>query len=573
MKSFFHFVNVRLKTKKKITSISHDSVLITDDTYKANIFNKYFSSVFVEDNGCMEFLTQRKTEKFPFISFNHTVVEHFLGKIKPSFSLGPDGLCAFFMKKLKHVLCIPLSSIFEVSYRTSKIPSCWAKAFVLPILKKGNPLDINNYRPISLCCVSCKIMESIVNDKLSSYITLNKLLSDYQHGFSRGKSCLTQLLYCKNLWINSLNCKESVDVIFIDFAKAFDSVVHNKLILKLRKYGIDGFILKWLETFLQNRSQIVKINNSFSESLPVSSGVPQGSVLGPILFNIFINDIFECCCNYCEIFLFADDVKLFSSNSFELQNSLNLLSEWSKKWQLQVSIEKCSVLHLGSNNAETSYFLDGHELKRTNCVKDLGVFTSNTLSSTSQCHETYKKASRICSLIHKSFISRNKEIILQAYNVYVLPILDYCSSVYNPSKVSDIQLLEKVQRKFTKRLFHSKISYSDRLKHLCIETLEKRRLKHDLILAYKILHDKIPVLSSFLQYKHIIRPTRSSESMNLVVPKFKLDCKKYFFINRVSSILNSFPVTSMCMDRYNLKNFKRFLDATDLSRFLRGTNS
>ena len=518
----------------------------------------------------MDFTVPSKTSKFPVVNFDPSVVRSFLSKLKPSFSVGPDGLCAYFIKNLSNALCIPLSTIFEVSYRTSQIPSYWSKAIVVPIFKKGNPLDVNNYRPISLCCVSCKTMESIMNESLRSHLQTHNLISGKQHGFSKGKSCLTQLLHCKNSWVNSLDKKQCIDVIFIDFSKAFDSVVHKKLISRLRVAGIDGFAFSWLTAFLHGRTQTVKVHNSFSDPLPVTSGVPQGSVLGPILFNIFINDLIESINGECEIYLFADDVKLFSNNSVSLQRALNHVSEWSTKWQLKISLEKCSVLHLGKNNIENPYFINGYELQRTNCVKDLGILTSSTMSSTLHCNELYKKCSRISSLIYKTFLSRNIDLMLQAYKVYVLPILDYCSPVYNPSKISDINKIERIQRKFTKRILGNNLSYNARLQILKLENLEERRLKSDLALAYKILHNQLPILSHIVQLKQPRMSTRTSTKPQIDVPRFKLNIKKYFFTRRVAEVFNYFPVPDTCMERYDPKKFKRSLDAVDLKRYTRG---
>ena len=314
----------------------------------------------------------------------------------------------------------------------------------------------------------------------------------------------------------------------------------------------------------------MKVGQSFSDTLSVTSGVPQGSVLGPILFNIFINDIVNCVNDDCEIFLFADDVKLFSSQHQSLQDTLNQIGDWSKRWQLNISIEKCFILHLGRNNPEMAYYLDGLKLQPSNSVKDLGVFTTNSLSSTIQCNEIYKKCSRISSLICKTFLSRNQDLILKAYKTYVLPILDYCSPVYNPYKISDIKMLERTQRKFTKRLLHNGLSYSDRLSCLNLETLEQRRLKSDLILAYKIIHNRIPSLSHLLRFQEHDRFTRTSLKPQLEIQRFSLDIKKNFFVNRVSHVLNLFPVNAWFLERYDLEKFKRNLDNTDLRQFLRG---
>ena len=240
---------------------------------------------------------------------------------------------------------------------------------------------------------------------------------------------------------------------------------------------------------------------------------------------------------------------------------------------VNISVGKCNVLHIGRNNPEFKYFLDGKALTPSNCVKDLGVFTSNTMSSTFHCNELYKKASRICALIRKTFISRNVDLMLQAFRVYVLPILDYCSQVYSPHKLSDIRLLERIQRKFTKRILQGNLSYNERLRHFGLESLEMRRLKNDILLAYKIIHNQIPVLSHLFQSRNQSKTTRTTETFNLVIPKFKVDSKKYFFVNRVSKVLNSFPVNRTLMDRYNLKLFKQHLNATDLKRFIRGATS
>ena len=260
-------------------------------------------------------------------------------------------------------------------------------------------------------------MESIINDRINCHISRNNLLLEKLYGFARGKSCATQLLHCRNKWSYSLDQRKPVDVVFIDFSKAFDSVVHCKLIFKLALFGIRNHTLNWIKAFLNNRSQVVKINGILSESLPVKSGVPQGSVLGPTLFNIFINDLVSNI-QHSDVVLFAEDVKLFSKVPTELQIDLDNLYEWTHKWQMSISLEKCAVLHLGFQNVKTAYKLANHELKVSRHMKDLGVITTSDLQSTSHCTEIYRKCSRICAPIHKSFLSRNTDLMLKAFKVY-----------------------------------------------------------------------------------------------------------------------------------------------------------
>ena len=474
------------------------------------------------------------------------------------------------MKRLKHCLSSPLASIFEVSYRRSELPKLWSEAIVIPVFKKGNPFLVENYRPISLCCVTCKVMESIINSKISEYLHSNNLISTKQFGFSKGKSCLTQLLHCKQVWIDGVDSRQNLDVIFIDFSKAFDSVVHEKLLLRLRCIGFGGFLLSWITAFLKNRTQAVKIEDKISEYRSVTSGVPQGSVLGPTLFNIYVNSLIENIDCGSDVYLFADDVKIFSGDSNKLQNDLDNLCQWSDKWQLNIAFDKCSVLHLGKNNPMTTYYLGENIVKSQESVKDLGIYTTSNLSSTTHCHELYKKCSRIASLICKTFISKNLDLKLRAYKTYVLPILDYCSSVYNPCKISDINLIERIQRRFTKNILRNDMCYEDRLKHLNLKTLEKRRLISDILLTYKILHGHIPDLINMFSYKNPTANTRSSVFPNLEVAKFNFNIKKYSFVNRMSNIYNLLPVTLKSTNGFNLAKFKKNLETANLTEHLRG---
>ena len=251
--------------------------------------------------------------------------------------------------------------------------------------------------------------------------------------------------------------KLTTDVIYLDFAKAFDSVVHSKLLFKLECYGINGLTLQWIKSFLCGRTQKVKIGSSFSTSATVTSGVPQGSVLGPVFFLVFINDICNSCDCGAQMQLFADDVKLYlgvkNQLSFDvIQNTLDRITNWCRVWQLNLSPTKCAVLSIGGTTSRFAYKIDGVTIPRVNSFKDLGVTIDSSLSFDSHINQMCTKANQRAALILKCFTSRDPELLIRAFIVFVRPMLEYASSVWSPYKVSFIDKVESVQRRFTKRL-------------------------------------------------------------------------------------------------------------------------
>ena len=268
-----------------------------------------------------------------------------------------------------------------------KLPKCWKEAEVRPIFKnKGNKSSPGNYRPVSLTAVICKIFEKFVRDALCKHFTDNNLLSEEQYGFCKGRSCTTQLLVTLNDWMHSLDKKLPLDAAYLDFRKAFDSVPHLRLLTKLKGYGVTGKVLDWVKDFLSNRNQFVCINDKCSEKAPVTSGVPQGSVLGPTLFIYFINDLPEVASSLVKIF--ADDTKAWRSltnenDHIKLQDTINAFGDWSDKWLLGFNGDKCKILHVGSTNPRHEYYMRHNgvlkKLETTDNEKDLGVFIDEKL--------------------------------------------------------------------------------------------------------------------------------------------------------------------------------------------------
>ena len=229
---------------------------------------------------------------------------------------------------------------------TSTLPREWKIHKIAPLPKKGDLSCVNNYRPISLLCIISKILESIIYKKIISFI--RPKLSKTQFGFTKGKSCLSQLLTIFSTINQAADSKNSVDVMYLDFKKAFDSVPHEQLLFKLWQVGIIGPLWKWFRCYLTNRLHYVTIDGYQSSTLPVTSGVPQGSILGPLLFLIYINDL-PSCINYSHCLLFADDAKIFqivtsSHDQLLLQIDLHEIEQWCSTWNLQLNPSKCHVL-------------------------------------------------------------------------------------------------------------------------------------------------------------------------------------------------------------------------------------
>jgi len=337
-------------------------------------------------------------------------------------------------------------------------------------------------------------MERVISVNMLAYLRRNGVITKQQHGFLSGRSTSTNLLETLNDWTLAINDRKSVGVAYVDFAKAFDTVCHRKLLSKLASYGINGQLLKWIESFLSCRTQQTRVGHSLSSIIQLTSGVVQGSVLGPLLFVLFINDITNLFAdNNCKCKLFADDLKLYtvletSADCALLQDKLNELCDWCNKWQLTISYKKCNVMFVGNASYNVSFSINNNCLECVDKVKDLGVIVDANLTFSDHISQVVKRALIRTNLICKCFISRNVSNLLHAFLVFVRPVLEYASCVWSPHYISDIQKIESVQRRFTKRLpGYDTLDYKSRLTKLGIESLETRRLRQDLMLTYKIV--------------------------------------------------------------------------------------
>ena len=398
------------------------------------------------------------------------------------------------------------------------------------------------------------------------------LINKHQHGFLKKHSTVTNLLESVNDWTLSLSRHNSVVIAYIDFQRAFDSVPHPKLLHKLVGYGIGGNLLFWLSSFLTGRQQCVRVGSSLSQSCVVTSGVPQGSVVGPLLFNLYINDITDNLdFNNSSTKIFADDVKIYTEitnkySSTDLQKNLDLIYQWSTKWQLTISHSKCNILHLGNSEPILNFFISGIPILKASHTTDLGVLFDPDLKFKTHITDIVKRAKQRASLIHRCFISRDIKNLIRSFKTYVRPLVEYAPQIWSPHLTFLIDLIEGVQRAFTKRLpgFANK-TYAERLQLLQIQSLEHRRLLYDLTLCFNIVHGFTAL--SFEDFFSLSNNTSTrGHSLKLVVPIAKTNMQKFFFSSRIIPIWNSLP--QKIVSASSTAQFKSLISKHDLTFFL-----
>jgi hypothetical protein len=306
------------------------------------------------------------------------------------------------------------------------------------------------------------------------YLLCNNIFSNKQFGFIPGRSTVLQLLKVLDMWTSQLERGGQIDVIYTDFEKAFDKVPHKRLLSKLASYGISSDLLKWIEGFLCNRVSRVRINGHQSEWKPVISGIPQGSVLGPLLFAIFINDL-PSHCSLSDIFLFADDAKMFkhilsSEDSVVLNSSCQNLYDWCEQWLMKLNINKCKVLSVG-HRVDTDFKYGFNianvgfvELEHVDVMLDLGVMVDTELSYKQHITSKINKAYQMIGILNRNFKHLSKSSFMLLYKCLIRSTLEYANTVWNPYRISLIEDLEKVQKRATKLVKCCKnMNYKERL--------------------------------------------------------------------------------------------------------------
>jgi len=411
------------------------------------------------------------------------------------------------------------------------------------------------------------------------FLVKNELLSKDQHGFVEKKACVTNLLESLDFITSRLANGESVNVIFLDFLKAFDMVPHRRLLKKLNGYGVTGELYDWFASFLSNRRQRVVLGDCESSWCDVMSGVPQGSVL---LFVLYINDLPECV--GCECKLYADDSKLISAiqnglTALKLQNDIDSVTNWTKDWLIRLNANKCKVMHLGRKNEMREYDVEDlntglrSSIEKTECEKDMGVYIRSDLKWEDQVRHAASKANKILGMLQKTFVCRENELWKKLYVSLVRPHLEYAAQVWNPYYEKDIEIIEKVQRRATKIPTEFRhLEYEERLKMWGLTTLKERRVRGSLIQMYKA-HNGLETINWYRgpQYSNSPHEKRLEQGNSLSLSKEYMKSAKIndfrhfagvryeYFTNSVVEHWNKLP--NHVVTAPNLNVFKARLDA------------
>jgi hypothetical protein len=584
VKKFYKFANHKLGSKKKIriqTIQCPSGKLTTDPLEKAELFNTFFSNCYTDDNYFLydmhKYMPTAPSTELSVINFPVFEVLSIVSNLSNSHTITPDGFSARTIKVLGKALAEPLSRLFELFFMHAYIPGEWKIGVVTPVHKNGLRSSVSNYRPISITSVLCRVMERIIKKQTMCYMTLNNYLCEEQHGFQERRSTTTSLMESTLNWVEHIDDGSSMDVLYFDLAKAFDSVVHSKIIEKLKFYGISDNLLRWFSEFLTDRFQCVSIDGTKSQYYPVRSGVPQGSVVGPLLFTIFVNDL----PNYLNnnpldkvasiamsrrpnhiVKLYADDLKLFGAvncgrDAAFIQTSIDRLLNWCCEWQLKVNASKCGVLHLGADNLNHTYYVNGLALQNLSTVIDLGVEIDPDLNFKCHIEAIVKKARARCAVFLRNYISRDASLMKRFFLSFVRPILETNSIIWSPKQAEFIDKIERVQRSFLSKVDGFKsLSYSNRLSNLSLHSLQYRRNIADLIFFFKLHTGQVNCnIDNYFNYK---MPTATrGHSLKLDYPRVSHDFARRFFNYRIVELWNKLP--SSALTCVTIEGFRRCL--------------
>lgn len=544
------FWNVVSKKEKFVISLkaANGDVINSDECARVlnDVFIKSFQSV-INTPIC-------RFDASDFLPMGPVLVDPFgivkiIDNLKLSSSAGTDSINSKFLKNTKMYCSLILSQIFSQSLSLGELPADWKIGKVVPIHKGGDKHCPNNYRPISLTSIPCKILEHIIYSQLVQFLESNLFFSTAQHGFRKSFSCETQLLSFTHDLHLALDRGSQVDCIFFYFSKAFDEVSHKLLLLKLNSLNIDANVLSWITCFLTNRSQFVTANDETSPLASVHSGVPQGSVLGPLLFLIYINDLPNSISS--SISLFADDCVIYrevtnASDVLNLQTDINHVSKWCELWGMELNTTKCKAMTVSRKcNFPSSYFLEDVPLHSVSSYKYLGVYITSDISWQMHVEYVINNANRMLGYLKRNFSLAPSSLKLTLYKTLVRSKLQYASSIWDPghSKLTNaLELVQNRSARFILNNFHRTASVSSMKTSLLLPNLNLRRKIARLCLFHKIYHTNSLLHNRLLNQPSYISP-RIDHMYKVDILKCNTNAFQESFIPKTSVDWNHLPAS------------------------------
>ena len=507
-KYFYSYAKKYSKRKVAVGPLISGDHIISEPRHMAEELHRCYGEVyttpcFTDVSGTVEnYAGPERCNTIEDVNLTEASVKKSLLRLSDDSAPGPDGVPAVLLKRCAESLARPLAQLWRTSLDTGQVPQACKEGIVTPIFKGGNKGDCENYRPIVLTSHISKIFERVVAEKLMDHLEAEELLGENQHGFRRGRSCASQLIQHHHNVLRVMEGGSAADVVYLDFSRAFDKVDHGLLLIKLKSLGVVGTLAKWIESFLLGRRQKVVVGSHASEWDAVKSGVPQGTVLGPVLFLVYIADIDAAIGSV--ISYFADDTRLMRAIAEPedvciLQRDLDKVYDWAASNNMDFNNGKFKVLHYMPNptNQRSRHYLSpiGGHIESVDCVKDLGVVMSRTGKFKNQLEKIVNKARQMMGWIFRTFRTRDPQPMLILYKAIVLPHLEYCSQLWSPVALGSIRQLEAVQRTFTSRLHGlDGLDYWQRLEALGLYSLERRRERFLIIYISKMINGLAPMV-------------------------------------------------------------------------------